>query len=134
MCGICGILDPQSSDDLQRLGWRMTDTLTHRGPDDAGTFLGAGIVLGHRRLSIIELSTAGAQPMTLGTTTVVYNGESYNFRELRTELQMLGHTFRGHSDTEVLLHAYQAWGLPGLERLEGIFAFALWDAARSRLV
>ena len=72
--------------------------------------------------------------MTLGTTTVVYNGESYNFRELRTELQTLGHTFRGHSDTEVLLHAYQAWGLPGLERLEGIFAFALWDAARSRLV
>jgi asparagine synthase (glutamine-hydrolysing) len=134
MCGICGILDPQSSDDLQRLGWRMTDTLTHRGPDDAGTFVGAGIVLGHRRLSIIELSTAGAQPMTLGTITVVYNGESYNFRELRTELQTLGHTFRGHSDTEVLLHAYQAWGLPGLERLEGIFAFALWDAARSRLV
>lgn len=112
----------------------MSETLAHRGPDDAGVFVGAGIVLGHRRLSIIELSSAGAQPMTQGTTTVVYNGESYNFRELRAELEALGHAFRGHSDTEVLLHAYQAWGLEGLTRLEGIFAFALWDAARSRLV
>ena len=112
----------------------MTATLAHRGPDDGGTFLGEGIVLGHRRLSIIELSSAGAQPMTLGATTVVYNGESYNFLQLRTELQALGHSFRGHSDTEVLLHAYQAWGLKGLERLEGIFAFALWDATRRRLV
>lgn len=112
----------------------MTETLTHRGPDDTGTFVGAGIVLGHRRLSIIDLSSAGAQPMTHGTTTIVYNGESYNFPQLRAELETLGHTFRGHSDTEVLLHAYQAWGLEGLERLEGIFAFALWDAARTRLV
>jgi len=112
----------------------MTETLTHRGPDDGGTFVGAGIVLGHRRLSIIDLSSAGAQPMTHGTTSVVYNGESYNFPQLRAELEALGHTFRGHSDTEVLLHAYQAWGLEGLERLEGIFAFALWDAARNRLV
>jgi asparagine synthase (glutamine-hydrolysing) len=134
MCGICGILDSRSSDDLQRLGWRMTETLSHRGPDDAGIYLGPGVVLGHRRLSIIELSDAGAQPMTLGSSTVVYNGEAYNFRELRAELQQLGHEFRGHSDTEVLLHAYQAWGLRGLERLEGIFAFALWDGARSRLV
>jgi asparagine synthase (glutamine-hydrolysing) len=135
MCGICGILDPRSSsDDLQRFGRRMTETLAHRGPDDAGAFVGEGIVLGHRRLSIIDLSSAGAQPMTLGTTTVVYNGESYNFPELRHELETLGHTFRGHSDTEVLLHAYQEWGLTGLERLEGIFAFALWDAARTRLV
>jgi asparagine synthase (glutamine-hydrolysing) len=135
MCGICGILDPRSSsDDLQRRGLRMSAALAHRGPDDSGVLVGEGIVLGHRRLSIIELSSAGAQPMTLGTTTVVYNGESYNFQQLRTELQTLGHTFRGNSDTEVLLHAYEAWGLTGLERLEGIFAFALWDAARRRLV
>src|SRR5579863_9023329 len=134
MCGICGILASQSSAELQRLGWRMTETLTHRGPDDGSTFVGAGIVLGHRRLSIIDLSSAGAQPMTHGTISVVYNGESYNFPQLRAELEALGHAFRGHSDTEVLLHAYQAWGLEGLERLEGIFAFALWDAARKRLV
>jgi asparagine synthase (glutamine-hydrolysing) len=137
MCGICGLLDPRSSgsaEDLERLGVRMTGTLGHRGPDGSGTFVGEGVVLGHRRLSIIDLSSAAAQPMTHGSATVVYNGECYNFRELRAELGSLGHAFRSHSDTEVVLHAYQAWGLKGLERLEGIFAFALWDAARSRLV
>jgi asparagine synthase (glutamine-hydrolysing) len=112
----------------------MTDTIAHRGPDGEGTFVGDGVALGHRRLSIIDLSSAGAQPMTLGAATVVYNGECYNFLELRIELEGLGQVFRGHSDTEVLLHAYQAWGLAGLERLEGIFAFALWDAARRRLI
>jgi asparagine synthase (glutamine-hydrolysing) len=112
----------------------MTQTIAHRGPDGEGTFVGEGIALGHRRLSIIDLSSTGAQPMHLGATTVVYNGESYNFRQLRTELELLGHAFLGHSDTEVLLHAYAAWGLGGLERLEGLFAFALWDATRRRLV
>ncbi len=112
----------------------MTQALAHRGPDDAGIFVADGIALGHRRLSIIDLSPTGAQPMTLGATTVVYNGECYNFQVLRAQLEALGHVFRGHSDTEVLLHAYDAWGLAGLERLEGIFAFALWDAARRRLV
>ena len=112
----------------------MTETLAHRGPDGKGTFVAEGVALGHRRLSIIDLSSTGAQPMTLGTATIVYNGESYNFRQLRSELESLGHAFLGHSDTEVLLHAYQAWGLAGLERLEGIFAFALWDSARRRLI
>jgi asparagine synthase (glutamine-hydrolysing) len=134
MCGICGLYGLQSSDDLDRTVRRMTQTIAHRGPDGEGTFVGEGVALGHRRLSIIDLSSAGAQPMTLGAATVVYNGEAYNFPQLRIELEGLGHAFRGHSDTEVLLHAYEAWGLAGLERLEGIFAFALWDSARRRLI
>ncbi len=134
MCGICGLYGLESSDDLGRTVRRMTQTIAHRGPDGEGVFVGERVALGHRRLSIIDLSTTGAQPMTLGAATVVYNGESYNFPKLRIELESLGHAFRGHSDTEVLLHAYQAWGLAGLERLEGIFAFALWDAARHRLI
>jgi asparagine synthase (glutamine-hydrolysing) len=134
MCGICGVYGLESSDDLHRTVRRMTETIAHRGPDGEGIFVGEGVALGHRRLSIIDLSSTGAQPMTLGAATVVYNGESYNFPKLRTELENLGHAFRGYSDTEVLLHVYQAWGLVGLERLEGIFAFALWDAARRRLI
>jgi len=113
---------------------RMVGTVAHRGPDAQGTFVGDGIALGHRRLSILDLSPTGAQPMSLGSTTVVYNGECYNFRELRGELEATGRVFRGHSDTEVLLHAYDAWGVDGLARLEGIFAFGLWDAERRRLV
>jgi asparagine synthase (glutamine-hydrolysing) len=112
----------------------MTQTIAHRGPDGEGVFIGDGIALGHRRLSIIDLSDAGSQPMRLGATVVVYNGESYNFVKLRFELEQLGHAFMGHSDTEVLLHAYAQWGLQGLERLEGIFAFALWDEERRRLI
>jgi asparagine synthase (glutamine-hydrolysing) len=134
MCGICGLFGLKSSDDLDRTIRRMTQTIAHRGPDGEGTFVGEGVALGHRRLSIIDLSNAGAQPMTLGASTVVYNGEAYNFPQLRVELEGLGHAFRGHSDTEVLLHAYEAWGLAGLERLEGIFAFALWDSSRRRLI
>jgi len=134
MCGICGLYGLQSFDDLDRTVRRMTRTLAQRGPDGEGTFVGEGVALGHRRLSIIDLSSTGAQPMTLGAATVVYNGESYNFLQLRSELEDLGHAFLGHSDTEVLLHAYQAWGLAGLERLEGIFAFALWDSTRRRLI
>lgn len=134
MCGICGLYGLESIDHLGLTIRRMTQTIAHRGPDGEGIFVGEGVALGHRRLSIIDLSSTGAQPMTLGPATVVYNGESYNFPTLRTELEGLGHAFRGHSDTEVLLHAYEEWGLAGLERLEGLFAFALWDSARRRLI
>ena len=134
MCGICGLYGFPSSDDIDGTIRRMTQTIAHRGPDGEGTYIGEGVALGHRRLSIIDLSDTGAQPMTFGAATVVYNGESYNFPRLRTELEEIGHVFRGHSDTEVLLHAYDAWGLSGLERLEGIFAFALWDSVRHRLI
>ncbi|HVO47231.1 MAG TPA: asparagine synthase (glutamine-hydrolyzing) [Steroidobacteraceae bacterium] len=134
MCGFCGLYGPQSSDALVRKVRRMAQTIAHRGPDAEGFHVGEGIALGHRRLSIIDLSPTGAQPMRLGDVTVAYNGEAYNFGLLRRELESLGHAFRGHSDTEVLLHAYQEWGLRGLERLEGLFAFALWDGERRRLV
>jgi asparagine synthase (glutamine-hydrolysing) len=112
----------------------MGETLAHRGPDAQGTFIGDGVALGHRRLSILDLSATGAQPMHLGATTLIHNGECYNFRDLRGELEAAGRVFRGHSDTEVILQAYDAWGLEGLARLEGIFAFALWDGMRRRLV
>jgi asparagine synthase (glutamine-hydrolysing) len=112
----------------------MVQTIVHRGPDAAGVCVGDGVALGHRRLSIIDLSSTGAQPMTVGTATVVYNGEIYNFRDLRRELERDGRSFLGGSDTEVLLHAYDEWGLDGLSRLEGIFSFALWDSRRRRLV
>jgi asparagine synthase (glutamine-hydrolysing) len=134
MCGICGLYGSEDSGELSLRVREMMRTIAHRGPDGEGAFVGGGVALGHRRLSIIDPSPAGAQPMTVGATTVVYNGESYNFRELRKELERDGRRFRGHSDTEVLLHAYEAWGLEGLSRLEGIFAFALWDARRRRLV
>lgn len=134
MCGICGLYVPDGSADLDDRVRRMVQTIAHRGPDAEGVFVGKRVALGHRRLSILDLSSSGDQPMSLGTTTVVYNGESYNFLELRAELERRGDAFLGRSDTEVLLHVYAAWGLKGLERLEGMFAFALWDAARERLV
>jgi asparagine synthase (glutamine-hydrolysing) len=135
MCGICGVYGPgYSSEDLERRARRMVRTVVHRGPDAQGIFVGDGVALGHRRLSILDLSATGAQPMHLGATTLVHNGECYNFRDLRGELESAGRVFRGHSDTEVILHTYDAWGLEGLARLEGIFAFALWDAERRRMV
>ncbi|HST10804.1 MAG TPA: asparagine synthase (glutamine-hydrolyzing) [Terriglobales bacterium] len=135
MCGICGLWGGTDTDDeLTRRVQKMMQSIGHRGPDSSGFFIGPGLALGHLRLSILDLSPTGAQPMTLGTTTVVYNGEVFNFRELRRELQEEGRTFLGNSDTEVLLHAYAAWGLEGLTRLEGLFAFALWDGQRERLV
>jgi asparagine synthase (glutamine-hydrolysing) len=115
----------------------MTDTLIARGPDAGAILVEAPVAFGHRRLSILDLSEAGAQPMRLGAygPILTYNGEVYNFRELRRALELLGHTdWRGHSDTEVILRVYLQWGLDGLKRLEGIFALALWDPAHQRLV
>ena len=136
MCGFCGLLVSESREDLAESVIRMMATLAHRGPDGEGTFVGDGVALGHRRLSILDLSATGAQPMTSAarTTTIAYNGEAYNFRDLRHRLEREGHAFRGRSDTEVLLQAYDAWGLDGLRLLEGMFAFGLWDASRRRLV
>jgi asparagine synthase (glutamine-hydrolysing) len=143
MCGIAGLLidNPliaaRSGHDLRAVIHRMTDTLVARGPDAGGVLLEAPVAFGHRRLSIVELSEAGAQPMRLGSDgpILTYNGEVYNFRELRRSLEDIGHTnWRGHSDTEVILHVYYQWGLEGLKRLEGIFALALWDPAEQRLV
>jgi len=129
MCGICGIYAPGG--DLSPLA-AMNATLAHRGPDDAGLWTDpeAGIGLGHRRLSILDLSPLGRQPMASasGRFVLSYNGEVYNFARLRQELAPLGHTFRGGSDTEVLLAAIEQWGLArALSRCVGMFALALWD-------
>lgn len=134
MCGIAGILLSPRSSDPERLSavQGMTDALAHRGPDGAGMWVDkeAGIALGHRRLSIIDLSEAGRQPMASQNNRMVitYNGEIYNFQELRTDLQERGHRFRGTSDTEVMLEAMQDFGFERtLPSLAGMFAIAAWD-------
>jgi asparagine synthase (glutamine-hydrolysing) len=142
MCGLVGIYSSRVSTDLDfnnlmRLSvMAMANTLSARGPDASGFLANAHVAFGHRRLSILELSEAGAQPMRLGEAgpMITYNGEVYNFQDLRRELVSSGGTFRGNSDTEVVLQTYARWGLAGLKRLEGIFAFALWDPANQRLV
>ncbi len=129
MCGITGIFDTQGKRDIPRdLLHRMNETQFHRGPDEGGLHLEPGVGLGHRRLSIIDLST-GQQPLFNedGSVVVVFNGEIYNFLELVPELEALGHTFRTHSDTEVIVHAWESWGEACVERFRGMFAFALWD-------
>ena len=115
----------------------MTASLTSRGPDASGIFVEENVAFGHRRLSILDLTQAGAQPMRLCTDgpIITYNGEVYNFKELRQALYNIGQKdWRGHSDTEVILRVYAEWGLEGLKRLEGIFALALWDPADRRLL
>lgn len=136
MCGICGVLDfGAEALDPDTLG-RMNETLRHRGPDDAGLYAEGPVMLGHRRLSIIDLSPTGHQPMRSpdGSVVLVYNGETYNFPELRRELTGRGHVFRGSSDTEVVLAAYLEWGEACFARLNGMFALALWDARTRRLL
>ncbi|MBD1806558.1 asparagine synthase (glutamine-hydrolyzing) [Microcoleus sp. FACHB-SPT15] len=135
MCGITGFWDTSGQLSAEKMQWLvqgMSDTLLHRGPDDGGTWVDAevGIALGHRRLSILDLSPEGHQPMHSASSryVVVFNGEIYNFSELRQELASLGHRFRGHSDTEVMLAGFSEWGLEqAVQRLNGMFAFALWD-------
>jgi asparagine synthase (glutamine-hydrolysing) len=138
MCGIAGVFDPGAGRSLEPVARRMTAALRHRGPDAAGTWVDAraGIALGHRRLRILDLSDLGAQPMESadGRYVVVFNGEIYNFRELRKQLEPRGHAFRGTSDTEVLLAAVSEWGVErALAGFNGMFAFALWDRATRTL-
>jgi asparagine synthase (glutamine-hydrolysing) len=135
MCGIAGFLDPKrrsGDNELKALAASMAGALRHRGPDDSGVWVdeSAGVALGHARLSIIDLSPAGAQPMVSasGRFALSYNGEVYNAGELRAELERAGHSFRGHSDTEVLVEGFAAWGVRAtVERLIGMFAFAVFD-------
>src|SRR5574340_296444 len=141
MCGITGFIDttrqfdgPGATAALQC----MTDAIRHRGPNDEGHFYDApsGVALGFRRLSIIDLSPNGHQPMTSasGRYVIVFNGEVYNYAELRRELEPLGFRFRGHSDTEVMLAAFEAWGVePAVKRFVGMFAIALWDRQEREL-
>lgn len=135
MCGIVGIFDTRGRRDISRQAvLRMNETQIHRGPDEDGIHLEPGVGFGHRRLSIIDLST-GQQPLYNedGSVVVVFNGEIYNFQELIPELTRLGHTFRTRSDTEVIVHAWEAWGEDCITRFRGMFAFALWDRNRETL-
>src|SRR5438034_3259648 len=136
MCGIAGRFNFDSAMpiDRERLV-AMTSAIAHRGPDADGYYVAPGIGLGHRRLSIIDLAT-GDQPLANEDQTVwvVFNGEIYNFADIRRELEQAGHRFRTHSDTEVIVHAYEEWGAQAVTRFRGMFAFALWDEPRRRLV
>lgn len=136
MCGICGQYNfedhaPVAREDIAR----MATTLVHRGPDDEGYFVSGGVGLGFRRLSIIDLA-GGHQPMSdqENSVWVVFNGEIYNFPELRRELEAFGHVFRTTCDTEVIVHGYKQWGDQILNRLNGMFGLAIWDAKRRRLI
>ena len=130
MCGICGIVDFTGTSIDKGVILSMTQTLRHRGPDDQGTVVSGVIGFGHTRLSIIDLTSAGHQPMQSpdGRVTLVYNGEVYNFTDLRETLEQNGHVFRGRSDSEVVLHAYLRWGSDAFRRFNGMFALAIWDA------
>lgn len=135
MCGICGKLNFEGDHPVDRnLIDTMMHRIFHRGPDGGATFCSGPVGLGHRRLSIIDLST-GAQPMSNedGTVWIVFNGEIYNFAALRAELQARGHKFKSTTDTEVIVHLYEEEGEASVKRLRGMFAFAIWDARKNRL-
>src|SRR5687768_2205563 len=144
MCGIAGFADgtigsPNGQAARQEnefnLVHHMCEVIRHRGPDDEGIHVEPGVGLGMRRLSIIDLST-GQQPIHNETRSIwlVFNGEIYNYRELRSELQAFGHTFYTGSDTEVIVHAYEQWGEAAFGRLRGMFGIALWDRPRRTLL
>ena len=133
MCGFVGFTG--MIDAREAVLQRMMDRIVHRGPDMGGRYLDDGVALGFRRLSILDLSEAGAQPMSSedGGVTVVFNGEIYNFMELRKELETLGHRFHCGADTEVLVHGYEEWGDGLVYRLRGMYGFVIWDKLRGRL-
>src|SRR5215510_6686648 len=134
MCGIAGIVSDTGGSLESRLG-PMIDAQAHRGPDAWGVWSDDLCALGHRRLSIIDLSEAGRQPMANadGGVLITFNGEIYNFQQLRRELESLGHNFRTRTDTEAIIYAYEQWGVDCLHRLRGMFAFGIWDRKRRRL-
>src|SRR5216683_2891293 len=135
MCGICGVFTLETNGrlhpDVRTAVRRMNTALAHRGPDGDGFFDDPRVALGHRRLAIIDRA-GGHQPMSNEDEScwIVFNGEIYNHRELRQRLESFGHQFRTSSDTEVILHGYEQWGLDAVNRFEGMFAFALYDQRR----
>ena len=136
MCGITGIVGAgaQRVPESDRLA--ALDLMRHRGPDACGHWERPGIWLGHRRLAIIDLSPRGSQPMCSPDSRFVctFNGEIYNFKDIRSNLESLGIRFLGGSDTEVLVHAYAKWGTSALDLLDGMFALAIWDAREKKLL
>jgi len=135
MCGICGEIDLTGKTVPLQLLRSMNESFVYRGPDDEGFFLDGPVGLGHRRLSIIDLSPAGRQPMSNEDESLhlVFNGEIYDFAETRKELVSKGHTLKSHTDIETVLHLYEEEGVACLKRLNGMFGFALWDARLQRL-
>lgn len=140
MCGICGIVDYSGAAPKEADIRSMADMMVHRGPDDSGVYVSAGAVpgaaLGHRRLSIIDLSTRGKQPMRNedGSVRITLNGEIYNYRQLRADLEERGHRFESDTDTEAVVHLYEEYGEGCVDRLRGMFAFAIWDDRKKKLV
>src|SRR5215510_3175001 len=134
MCGIAGIIS-RAGESLETRLAPMIDAQAHRGPDAWGVWSDESCALGHRRLSIIDLSDAGRQPMSNadGSVLITFNGEIYNFQQLRRELESLGRNFRTRTDTEAIIYAYERWGVGCLAKLRGMFAFAIWDRRRRRL-
>lgn len=135
MCGLTGIFNVNGEPVSPVILRKMTDAIKHRGPDGEGFYTDSFIGLGHRRLAIIDLSPLGHQPMITsdGNYVLIFNGEIYNFQELRIELEARGHQFHSRSDSEVVLHAYVEWGEKALDRFNGMFAFAIWDRKRQEL-
>ena len=136
MCGIAGKLYLDGQRPVERdLIERMLEVIVHRGPDGQGQYVSGPVGLGHRRLSIIDLSDCGTQPMCNEDATVwiAFNGEIYNYLELRKRLIQRGHVFRSATDTEVIIHLYEEYGADCLQQLRGMFAFAIWDQRRQRL-
>ena len=135
MCGITGVINLNGMPVSRAAIRTMTDSIAHRGPDGEGHYLDRNVALGHRRLAIIDLSPAGSQPMTTedNSLVIVYNGEVYNFLDLRPQLQAKGYRFHSNTDTEVVLYAYQEWGPECVHHLNGMFAFAIWDKQKGEL-
>ena len=135
MCRIAGIYDPRVKN-LQQQIVHMRDSMKHGGPDDEGILVHQTLPLafGHRRLSLIDLSAAGHQPMIDDQLTIVYNGEIYNYKELRNTLNHYGHQFKTESDTEVILKAYRQWGTDAFEYFNGMFALAILDEQKQELI
>jgi len=135
MCGIVGVVNRRGEPVSPKLLKRMTDRISHRGPDSEGQYTDGPVALGHRRLAIIDLSPHGHQPMAneTGEVLIVFNGEIYNFQKLRVELQSRGHQFHSQTDTEVIIHAYEEWGEDCVRRFNGMFAFAIWDKVNQRV-
>ncbi len=134
MCGVVGFLSNQPLEDILN---EMIESQNHRGPDDSGSYIDQriGVYLGHNRLSIQDISSDGHQPFISACQeyTIVFNGEVYNFKEIRRELESLGHTFRSHSDTEVILYAYKEWGIESVQKFIGMFAFVIYDKPKQKL-
>jgi asparagine synthase (glutamine-hydrolysing) len=138
MCRIVGFVDFNFSNSysLEETITSMRDTLIHGGPDDAGIFIDKNfpVALGHRRLSILDLSPLGHQPMEFENLVITYNGEVYNFKEIKRELEKEGYKFISNSDTEVILKAFHRWGFSAVHKFRGMFAFAIWDKKDKKLI